>query len=37
VYQINVRVPDDAPKGDDVHLWMKVGDDVTSEVLVAIE
>lgn len=37
VYQINVRIPDDAPKGDRVPLWMQVGDDITSQVLVAIE
>lgn len=37
VYQINVRIPDDAPRGDDVSFWMKVGDDITAEVLVAIE
>ncbi|HOK45268.1 MAG TPA: hypothetical protein PLK67_05020, partial [Bryobacteraceae bacterium] len=37
VYRINVRIPDDAPKGDRVPFWMRVGDDVTREVLVAIE
>jgi uncharacterized protein (TIGR03437 family) len=37
VYQINVRIPDDAPRGDRVPLWMQVGDDITREVLVAIE
>ncbi|MGE5568302.1 MAG: hypothetical protein ACM3S5_04615 [Rhodospirillales bacterium] len=37
VYQINVRIPDDAPRGDRVPLWMRVGDQVTREVLVAIE
>ncbi len=37
VYQINVRIPDDAPRGDRVPLWMQVGGDITREVLVAIE
>ncbi len=37
VYQVNVRIPDDAPRGDRVPLWMQVGDDITKPVLVAIE
>jgi uncharacterized protein (TIGR03437 family) len=37
VYQINVRIPEDAPRGDRVPLWMQVGDDITRPVLVAIE
>jgi uncharacterized protein (TIGR03437 family) len=37
VYEIEVRVPDDAPRGDRVPLWMQVGDYFTQEVLVAIE
>jgi uncharacterized protein (TIGR03437 family) len=38
VYQVNVKIPDNAPKGDRVPFWMQVGDgDVTQPVLVAIE
>jgi uncharacterized protein (TIGR03437 family) len=39
VYQLNVRIPEDAPRGDRVALWMRTGDgsDISNTVLIAIE
>jgi uncharacterized protein (TIGR03437 family) len=39
VYQLNVRIPDDAPRGDRVPLWMRTGEgsELSNTVLIAIE
>jgi uncharacterized protein (TIGR03437 family) len=39
VYQVNVKIPENAPRGDRVPLWMRVGEgsDVSNTVLIAVE
>lgn len=39
VYQLNVRIPDDAPRGDRVPLWIRAGEgsEISNTVLIAIE
>jgi uncharacterized protein (TIGR03437 family) len=37
LYQVNITIPSNAPKGDDVPLYLELGNAMSNQVLVAIE
>jgi adhesin/invasin len=37
LYQVNITIPSNAPKGDDVALYLELGNAMSNQVLVAIE